>query len=133
MTILYLQPGCQFDTLILADVQKSHLLPKIYNPPHKRMVEVVSQVAESCDEACEHHSLKCMVDQFVHINKCSVMRRHFDNCNKGCLGGVSGPEVPSFGAKESNPEFLGQCMISSPTASLCNANHWSTKRLCPCV
>eukprot|EP00592_Proboscia_alata_P008860 CAMPEP_0194361466 /NCGR_PEP_ID=MMETSP0174-20130528/9051_1 /TAXON_ID=216777 /ORGANISM="Proboscia alata, Strain PI-D3" /LENGTH=1292 /DNA_ID=CAMNT_0039133693 /DNA_START=376 /DNA_END=4254 /DNA_ORIENTATION=- len=133
LTVLYLPSNCQFNTLILADTNQVRLFPKLYNAPFVGLQPIVSGTDQSCDYACAQHSLQCVQDQFVHIDNCDTMMRHF-NCTS-CWLGVNGPDIPVLVVSEEKPSLFGLCLLAYPSKELptCEAHNWASKRLCPCA
>lgn len=86
---------------------------------------------QSCREACQAKGKTCVVAGFHHMNKCDVLKQHFD-C-KECKEDV-GPEQPAFVVPEAPASFpRNKCLYTrNPRGITCEASHKATQRLCPC-
>lgn len=86
---------------------------------------------QNCHEACQAKGKKCLQAAFHHINKCDVMRQHFE-CSE-CEDSV-GPEQPAFVVPDAPSSFpRNRCLVTkNPRAITCEASHKATQRLCVC-
>ena len=109
--------------------------------PHPQLQITTSKTGESCDLACQRLpsppsippplSYRCSPDHFSLLNQCSALYRHF-GCERGCVGGVQGMDVPNYVTAVEKPECFHQCLTTEDTPD-CAAAHWSAQRLCPCT
>ena len=62
--------------------------------------------------------------------QCDVLDRAFP-CERGCVM-VLGDDIPNYVSNPRNAEHHGRCLVTE-LRSTCDAKHWSTSRMCPCV
>ena len=140
--------------LYFVDVRRvnfSHLLPDWLPPssphhrlvwtPHPQLCVTTSDTGESCDSACHRLpsppsaspplAYRCSPDHFSLLNQCSALSSHF-GCERGCVGGVQGLDVPNYVTAVEKPDCFHQCLTTEDTPD-CGAAHWSAQRLCPCT
>ncbi len=43
-----------------------------------------------------------------------------------------GPDIPNYVSSRKNTRHYGKCLVTDAFPT-CDASHWSTRRLCPCV
>jgi len=127
--------------LIFADVMKCKYLKEAQKfHPDESMKVIKGDQGENCNAVCERAALldpsaggkrRCDEDHFVYINECSILKEHFP-CERGCRGGVIGPDVPNYVSSSTKPELYQHC-LTTDFESNCHASHPTTRRICPCV
>ena len=118
----------------------AYKIPSAYEwRPHSHFHNVGGELDESCDSVCSRYhdpllpttEFHCADDHFVLSNSCYALQAVF-GCSAGCVGGVSGFDVPNFVSSPNKPEFYQKCLTTEDNPT-CGAKHWSAQRLCPCV
>merc|ERR1712154_151914 len=75
-----------------------------------KMKIVAGENGASCDDVCDKGGMRCLHDHFEYVNKCSVLQKYF-GCEKGCLGGVVGEDVPNY-VSQQKPGLFQKCLVS---------------------
>lgn len=118
--------------ILLADRRTCpYLRPEESEPRATGVSLVIGEEAQSCTSACIEAGATCHAPEMQFLSSCLELQQHFP-CERGCLGGVLGEDMPNYVSSTSKPEAKGYCQTSTvyPT---CDGSHWSTQRLCPCI
>jgi len=117
---------------LIADERECEYLPD----SHRKLASpsftmTPGNVGESCTSTCRATGQVCDRAHFQYVNKCSALAAHFP-CEEGCQGGVVGPDIPNYQDNKNKMEFYHRCLTTETTPT-CNAEHFSGRRLCPCI
>lgn len=129
VTLLSLGPS---RGIVLIDRRVSPFCPDhLRQLPNPSLLALAAERNVDCDATCAGVSMVCDRYHFQFINTCSALESAFP-CERGCLGGVVGDDVPNYVSSSAKPDLHGFCLTTEgwPT---CTAKHWTTSRLCPCI
>lgn len=130
--VVILRPFNSKNLLILADVRIApylHSFEKISPPPDLKVI--AGKESLDCVRTCSNEGLQCSEESFQWLNLCSALKSYFP-CERGCLGGVSGADIPNYVSNGDKKEFHQLCLTTTDIPK-CQASHWSASRLCPCT
>ena len=115
---------------VLADARGCELLPdSLRLQPLPGLAHVAASRGATCNATCAAAGGACDGTQFWWVNRCDALRAAFP-CEAGCALAV-GPDVPAYNADAKSVAHQ-QCLVTE-TRSRCDARHYATRRLCPCV
>lgn len=125
-------PKAKDSIFLIADERECEYLPN----SHRKMVSpslkmTPGELGESCTSTCKAKGQACDQAHFQYVNKCSALAAHFP-CEEGCQGGVVGPDIPNYQDNKSKMQFYHRCLTTETTPT-CHAQHFSGRRLCPCI
>lgn len=75
-------------------------------------------------------TMKCAGSELAYLNRCTLLANIFP-CQGGC-GLETGSEIPTY-VSHPGATTYGQCLVTHTPENKCNAKHYMTNRVCPCV
>ena len=117
--------------LLLADARACPYLPvNLKISPNGLMKQIAGPEGGNCLGACSNEGFRCDEKSFDFVNSCQALSIFFP-CESGCDYNV-GPDIPNYVSSRRNTRHFGKCLVTDAFPT-CDASHWSTRRLCPCV